>query len=262
MNILDQYIDLVPSAQNALNIFRGEWASLLPGDLSLLEAGKLPLFEDPRVTWAIEQLGGVQGKNILELGPLEAGHTYMLEKAGAGSVTAIESNTRAYLKCLIAKEILELKRAKFLCGNFIEYLRGNPAPFNICFASGVLYHMKNPAELISLISKVASRVYIWTQYYDSEIIQSNPQVAPKFPSSSRANYKGFEHTLYRQEYQDALNCSGFCGGSSSFSEWMSRDEFLSCLKYFGFGNIIIQYDQPLSKNGPSISLVASRSRFL
>jgi hypothetical protein len=258
MNILDQYVDLAPSIQNSLSIFRGEWASKLPGDLSLLEAGHSQLFEDPRVTWAIEQLGGVQGKNILELGPLEAGHTYMLEKAGAASVTAIESNTHAYLKCLIVKEILGLKRAKFLCGNFVEYLRENPIPLSICFASGVLYHMKNPAELISLISKVASYVYIWTQYYDLDIIQSNPQLSPKFPSSSPANYKGFEHTLYRQEYQDALNHSIFCGGNSQFSEWMSRDEILSCLRYFGFDNISIQFDQPLSQNGPSISLLASR----
>lgn len=258
MNILDQYVDLSPSMQNSLDIFKGEWASELPGNLALLKAGRSQLFEDSRVDWAIEQLGGVHGKNILELGPLEAGHTFMLEKAGAASVTAIESNTHAYLRCLIVKEILELKRAKFLCGNFIEYFRDNPPQFSICFASGVLYHMKNPAELIFLISKSASQVYIWTQYYDSKIIQSNPLLAPKFPNSSRANFKGFEHTLYRQEYQDALNYSAFCGGSSPFSEWMSRDEILSCLKYFGFDNISIQFDQPLSQNGPSISLLASR----
>jgi hypothetical protein len=258
MSILDHYIDSAPTVQNALNIFRGEWASTLPGDLSLLEAGSIPLFDDPRISWAIKQMGSVRGKNIIELGPLEAGHTYMLEQAGASSITAIESNTHAYLKCLIIKEILGLKRAKFLCGDFIEYLRKKTSPFDICFASGVLYHMRNPAELVFLISQVASQVYIWTQYYDSQIVQSNPLFAPKFPSSSRANYIGFEHTLYRYEYQDALQYAGFCGGSSQFSEWMSREDVLSCLRYFGFSNISIQFDQPHSQNGPSLSLLASR----
>jgi Protein of unknown function (DUF1698) len=258
MNILDQYIDLMPSIQNALNIFRGEWASKLPGDSSIPEAGVTPLFEDARIIWAIEQLGGVRDKNILELGPLEAGHSYMVEKAGAASVTAIESNTRAYLKCLIIKEILELKRVKFLCGNFIEYLRSNPGKFDICFASGVLYHMKNPAELISLISEVSEQVYIWTHYYDSNIVQNNLRFSHKFPSSSSSEYKGFEHTLYRYEYQDALNFSGFCGGNSSFSEWMSRDEIFECLKFFGFSNIQVQHDEPLNQNGPCISLVADQ----
>jgi hypothetical protein len=66
------------------------------------------------------------------------------------------------------------------------------------------------------------------------------------------------HTLHRYEYQDALDFGGFCGGSSPFSEWMSRDEIFACLKFFGFSNIQVQYDNPLSQNGPSISLVASR----
>lgn len=50
---------------------------MFPANASLA-AGVVPLFEDGRVAWAIEQFNGVQGKHILEFGPLEAGHTYML----------------------------------------------------------------------------------------------------------------------------------------------------------------------------------------
>ena len=89
MEIPDYYVKSAPSVQNTLDIFPGEWASKLPGDLSLLNAGQSGLFEDARITWAVEQLGGVTGQTILELGPLEAGHTYMLEKLGAASITAV-----------------------------------------------------------------------------------------------------------------------------------------------------------------------------
>lgn len=85
---------------------------------------------------------------VLELGPLEAGHTYMLEKMGARSIVAVEANSRAYLKCLIVKELFELKRAKFLLGDFVAYLKNNTRHFDLCLASGVLYHMQNPAELL------------------------------------------------------------------------------------------------------------------
>src|SRR4028119_854753 len=115
MNILDSCIKVKPSPQNALDIFKGEWASCLPGSLSVLQAGKGQLFEDSRILWSVEQVGGgtIKGKKIIELGPLEAGHTYMMETLGADSITAIESNTRAYLKCLIIKELLGLKRSHF-----------------------------------------------------------------------------------------------------------------------------------------------------
>jgi hypothetical protein len=260
MDILDQYIESAPSIQNVLNIFEDEWASKLPEGLSSLKAGQTPLFEDARIHWAVEKLGGIRGKHVLELGPLEAGHTYILEKMGAASITAIESNTRAYLKCLIIKEILDLKQAHFLCGDFIEYLRKEQGKFDACVASGVLYHTRNPAELISLISQVSTQAFIWTHYYDPDIIQSNPILARKFPSSLSAEYNGFRHTLYRQEYQDALNFTGFCGGSKSFSHWMRRDDILSCLKFFGFNEIEIDtsYDAPNHPNGPSFGLVAKR----
>ena len=53
---------------------------------------------------------------MLELGPLEGAHTYMLDRAGASEVVAIEGNTRAFLKCLITKELLSMPSARFLVG--------------------------------------------------------------------------------------------------------------------------------------------------
>jgi hypothetical protein len=145
MSILDQYTHAAPSPQAAIDIFKGEWTSQLP--LPDLNSGSLPVFEDPRIEWAVAQMGGVKGKTVLELGPLEGGHTYMLERLGAKSVVAVEANARAYLKCLIVKELLGLERAQFLYGDFLEYLRQTSPKFDVCIASGVLYHMREPIEL-------------------------------------------------------------------------------------------------------------------
>jgi hypothetical protein len=35
MNILDQYVDKEPSKQNVLDIFSGEWSSVMPKVLSM-----------------------------------------------------------------------------------------------------------------------------------------------------------------------------------------------------------------------------------
>ena len=101
-----------PSAQNLIDIFSGKWASdfgkIYPG----LNAGIAELFvSDERPRLAAQYLGTngrLDAMSVLELGPLEAGHTYQLEQLGA-DITAVEANCEAYLKCLLVKELLNLK---------------------------------------------------------------------------------------------------------------------------------------------------------
>jgi hypothetical protein len=257
-NILDAYVRSAPSVQNAIDIFKGEWASHFPAALGTpVEAGGIPLFEDSRIVWAINELGGIEGFRVLELGPLEGGHSYMLELYGAASVISIEANTRAFVKCLIAKEVLDMKRVKYLCGDFIEYLKTVPEQFDMILGSGVLYHMRNPVELIALLSSHTNRLFLWTHYYD-QCIQSDPNLRHKFPSRTTAESNGFKHTLYRQEYQVSLKVAGFCGGSEEYSNWLSRAELLNCLAYFGFTDVRVALEQVDHPHGPCLSLVATK----
>jgi hypothetical protein len=248
-----------PSAQNAIDIFRGEWSSQLPPPLNTVVAGRAALFDDERIKWLVAELGGLQGQHILELGPLEGGHSYMLDRCGAESIVAIESNTRAYLKCLITKELLGLQRVQFLCGDFIEYLRSSECPdFDVGVASGVLYHMVNPVELVALLARrCKAHLFLWTHYYDRALIDAR-NLLSRFVSSERVTYGGFEHSLFRQDYGDeALGWSGFCGGSQSHSHWLLRQEITRSLKYFGFSRIKINFEDPDHPNGPAFALLAS-----
>lgn len=256
--ILDSFFYTAPSDQNALDVMRGEWWSCFPPPYSHLRAGNLPLFDDPRVSWACTCMGGVTGQTVLELGPLEGGHSFMLEKAGAKEIVAVEANQRAFLKCLIVKEIFTLKRVHFLCGDFEEYLRGRPRHFDICLASGVLYHMRNPAEVIEGIAAMADTVYIWTQYYIAEKVEVIPHIASKINPGQPAEHSGFKHLLHRYNYHEFLDTTRFAGGSQAHSNWLNREDLLACLQYFGFTHIRIGEDEPDHVNGPAITLVASK----
>jgi hypothetical protein len=255
--ILDSYVTAAPSPQNALDIFQGEWASRLPAVLGL-NAGEVPLFEDGRVMWAFQESGGVADQSVVELGPLEAGHSYMLQEIGkAGSVTAVEANTRAYLKCLIVKETLNLSKCHFLCGDFIGFLEGNTQQFDFALAAGVLYHMTRPARLLSLLSRCTRRVYVWTHYY-SDFISQRDYLRDRFVSSESAVEDGFRHTLYRQEYREALQTKSYCGGSNQYSNWMNRSDILDCLRHFGFDDIRISHEIPEHPHGPCFSVLAMK----
>jgi hypothetical protein len=101
---------------------------------------------------------------------------------------------------------------------------------------------------------------MWTHYYDYDPIYRNQNnILQKFPSSSKSEYQGFKHTLYRYEYQTALNWQGFSGGTMEYSNWLNRDDILACLKTFGFEKIRINFEQPDHPNGPCFSLACSKN---
>jgi hypothetical protein len=256
--ILDAYATSAPSAQLAVDVFLGDWSSELPAELDAT-AGAVGLFADPRIESAIKWLGSdVDGMRILELGPLEGGHTYMLDRAGA-NVHAIESNSRAYLKCLVTKELLGLQRARISRGDFVAYLKDTDQTYDVVLASGVVYHMSDPVELLTLMSAVSDRLVIWTHYYDDEIVQ-NGVTANQFQKPAIAKTSGdLAYQLHPREYLEALKWGGFCGGPASEANWMEREDLLATLRDLGFDQIEIDFDEPHHPNGPSFLVMAQRT---
>jgi Protein of unknown function (DUF1698) len=255
--ILDAYVQGAPSGEEALRIFDGEWSSKLPAPYDGV-TGSSELFSDARIEWMLKVLGGVRGFRILELGPLEGGHTTMLEQAGADAITAVEGNTRAFLKCLIVKELLGLNRSRFVCGDLQAYLAECRDRFDLCVASGVLYHMRQPLELLISIAAVTDRLALWTHYYDP-IVQDWPEVASHFSTHATRSVGGLTFTEHRYDYHDALDWAGFCGGSAPYANWLERDTILECLRRSGFDSIEIGFDEPRAQHGPAFALVALRT---
>lgn len=219
----------------------------------------MPLFQDSRINWAAERLGGFEGLSILELGPLEGGHSYMLEQKGAARVVAIEANRRAFVKCLIAKEVLQLKKVQFRLGDFVEFLRQPDESFDVCIASGVLYHMQNPVELLSLIAARVNRLMLWTHYYDEEIIKAHPNLKKgHFTGQQQAVFDGFHHSLHRLNYLDSLKSPKFAGAGSVFSHWMTRSDILAALEHFGFDHLEIAFENKGHQHGPCFAVAASK----
>jgi hypothetical protein len=255
------YLDTIPTNQNIVDIFSGDWSVAMPGEAHCVSTpGHSKLFDDPRIHWAHEVLGGVQGANVLELGPLEGHHSYMLQRAGAHSVTAIESNSRAFLKCLCVKEICNLTNVRFLLGDCVEYLRANTVRYDVVFANGVLYHMHNPVELLELLGRTTDKIVMWTHYYDADSIRSNLRLARKFDLPQPLQYQNFSYEAARQHYNRSVKWTGFCGGPLSTSTWLTRESILGYLGRMGFNDIKISFESADHPNGPSFNLCAVRAQ--
>jgi hypothetical protein len=253
-SILDEYNMKPPSHQNALDIFKDEWATRLPGDYV---SGTIPLFEDGRIHQIEQELGSFSGLDILELGPLEGGHTAMMLNSGASSVFAIEANQRAYLKCLIAKEIFGFPKASFMLGDFNEYLRRSDKKFDFILSCGVIYHMENPVETLSLILNNCNSVGIWSHYY-SERVHQDRNLKDKFLTGSQIlSGGGIDVRCYRQVYRESLNKEGFCGGAKPWSFWIPQTGWFEIFDHHGFELKIIEEmeDHP---HGPAFTAFGRR----
>lgn len=250
-SLLDKkYETRAPSPQNAVDLFP-EWTASFPHDINA-QAGDLALFADPRIAWAIEQIGSLAGKSVLELGPLEASHSYMLEQHGASEVLAIEANRQAYLKCLVAKEIFDLKRTRFLLGDFVKFLEETDRSFDVIVASGVLYHMRDPIKLLEIIGKRCQHLVLWTHYFDEDAMPTGDVRRKPFKDTEvRTSASGSKHKLHKRSYLNAWSQFKFCGGPEDIHYWMERDDILSICADAGFSDVRVAQEQPEHPGGPA-----------
>jgi hypothetical protein len=236
----------LPSHQNAVDAVPG-WSCHFPTELGL-QAGALPAFADNRIAWAIAQYGDLRGRLVMELGPLEAAHTYMLAEAGA-HVDAVESNRLAYFKCLVTREVMGFPNARFYLGDCVQWLEQTDKRYDLIVASGVLYHMREPTRLLKAMAERTDAIYLWTVMVDDE-------TAIFLPS----NFEGLDVRLYPRGYGG--RGASFCGGSMDYPNWLHRDDILAVLKALGFEKQTIAHEGPASAINPvsTFSVFATRGR--
>jgi hypothetical protein len=252
----DTYARHAPSAQQTVDIFKGCWSSRFP-DRVPVEAGAAQLFEDIRLQQLIGVVGGVNGARVLELGPLEGAHSDMLERAGAREVIAVEACALSYLKCLVVKELIGLRRTTFHFGNFMQFLNDTADRFDVIVASGVLYHQRDPIQLIRLLSEHTDVAFVWTHYYDAFL--DGPRIERQcFVRRPAVALHGFECDLFRLDYDAYLPSVKYRGGVDDYAHWMQRDDILRCLRHFGLSDISIAAEQLDHVYGPNMNLVARR----
>lgn len=257
--IASKYCKLVPSDQTAIDIFDGLWKSRFPQHLAI-QAGEAPNFEDPRVAWVAERIGGFQAVRVVELGPFEGYHSWQLSELGASLVVAVEGSQVNFLKCLIAKEILGI-RARFLHGDVIEFLNNSQDQFDLCWACGILYHQIAPLLLLKCIAKVSNRVFLWTHFFDQRIAESAAGY-PHFDASQNTEKEldGYRCIHYYRSYRHVRDVPGyFSGGSEPFAYWLSKKDILGYLSVLNFSKVVIRGINWEHKAGPTISLLAQKA---
>ena len=252
----DKYVEQAPSPEAVVALFEGQWTSALPG----LPSGEVPLFADDRIKWAIDLAGGVTGKRVLELGPLEGGHTYMLEQAGAAEIDAIEANTLCYLRCLLVQQLFGLDRTRFQLGNFVPWLQTNQTRYDVVLAAGILYHLSDPVGVLDAICRSGDQVYLWTHYLDFEVMpRTDKRYKRWFIGEEEHEFQGRPYTLHRRAYKkNPTNEAKFIGGVHTTTGWIERQTILDVFEAHGF-EVQVAHEVTDNRNGPAASFYAQKA---
>jgi hypothetical protein len=253
---LDHYVATFPTWQNAIDVVPG-WNHAFPPAAGVT-AGPGHMYEDSRISWCLEKMGTLHGKHVLELGPLEGMHTYMLSRAQPDKIDAIEANALAFLRCLVTKEVLALDKASFRLGDFNAWLEKSGVRYDLIVASGVLYHSSDPIRLLELIGSSSDCFYLWTHYFDSNAMGIDDD--RRVPFSGRVevrDYNGLRLELHERSYYAAWKDPKFCGGFQDRHYWMTKQDILRLANRIGF-DTEIAHDEPEHVNGPSCSIFARR----
>jgi hypothetical protein len=254
----DLYVTGMPSAQNAVDALP-DWNSALPPEFGVT-AGPISLYDDNRIRWALEQFGSIKGKAVLEIGPFEASHTYMLDRLQPATLHAVEANKLAYLHCLVVKEIENLEHARFFLGDGNAWLESHEGSYDLIVACGVLYHMWDPIRFLALVAKRTNAVFLWTHYAQDEAMPpGDPRRAAFIGECEVEEFLGIPVRLHRRSYRGAARDTKFCGGIADKHRWMERDDILAILRGLGFDDLRISMDDPRHPNGPAFCVFARRS---
>ena len=255
--VLDEYVDSMPNPQNAVDLVPG-WNHMFPPEVGVT-AGQAKMYADARIIWALEQFGSIAGRRILELGPLEASHTYMLHRQGPAVIHAIEANKLSFMKCLIAKNLLGIDSARFMLGDFEKWLEAAPEKYDLIVASGVLYHMADPVRLIELMSQRADALYLWTHFYgETEMPEGDTRRLAFSGDVAIRSFKDIDFRLHKRSYHGAWRDKSFCGGIHDEHTWMEKEQIFTLLKSVGYQNIQVAHESTANPNGPCISIFARR----
>jgi hypothetical protein len=151
------------------------------------------------------------------------------------------------------KNALEMN-ARFLLGDFSEYLKKTSKSYDLIFASGVFYHMEDPVDLIWQISKRTDRIFAWTHYISKD--QSNYA-----ESSDRNTLKEIEFSCnyYRYEYDQSREDRSFAR-VGEFSSRLTKEDFLRALLAVGFSNYEIVKDEFDHPGEPAFSFIAEKNK--
>jgi SAM-dependent methyltransferase len=143
------------------------WWDLLPytthriritADHFTMAAGGVDARADVRTAIVSDELGeALTESTVVDLGCLEGGFSIELARRGARQVLGIEVRQVSVDRCNLVRDLIGLDNVEFRCADVREELLRWPLGFDAVLATGILYHLPDPAGSLKAMRAVCKR---------------------------------------------------------------------------------------------------------
>jgi 2-polyprenyl-3-methyl-5-hydroxy-6-metoxy-1,4-benzoquinol methylase len=188
----------------------------------------------------LNELLGLKGKSVLEVGCFEGIHTLGL-RLFCEDVTAIDIRPSNVIKTL-ARLSLSGSYAKVFVAD-VEQLPEKFGTFDLIFHCGVLYHLMSPVEQIFALAPMCKQLFL-----DTHIARDEKSLVEK--KHGDFSYKGAFHD--EGGWVDPFS------GKDPKAFWLTQDSLVKALERAGFASVKILETRE-ERNGPRLAILASRS---
>jgi SAM-dependent methyltransferase len=222
------------------------WHDLLPftthrirlqADRYTMAAGVEPE-DDVRCDVVVDVAGGsLAGKSVLDLGCLEGGFALELARRGAARVLGIEFREISVQRCELARDLMALPNAEFICGDIMTAIPAEQ--FDVVFATGILYHLDRPAELLA-IARRACRGFMMLDTHVARRDEATHGCGPEaaIEAANGTTYRGRWFTEFAESTTAASRARMLWASSTNHrSFWPFQDELERMLHDAGFGDV-------------------------
>ena len=94
---------------------------------------------------------GCRRARVIDLGCLEGAFSIELARRGAKHVLGVEARQLSVDRCNLVGDLLGLTNVSFRCADLHDELRRAPDGFDAVLATGILYHLPDPAASLNAI---------------------------------------------------------------------------------------------------------------
>lgn len=193
---------------------------------------------DARFDLVVEACGGsLDGRTTVDLGCLEGGFTLAFAQHGARHALGIEARELSVRRCELARDLLGVTNSEFVRADIKEELERRE-PFDVVFATGILYHVSDPAAVLVAMRAACSQVAL----IDTHV--AHPQ-EPTHNCSGEVVRESGGHTYRGRMYPeyaptaDDVEREGrlWAAWSDADAFWPYEDELVAMITRAGFATV-------------------------
>jgi hypothetical protein len=192
----------------------------------------------------LAKLFPLDGKNVIEFGPLDSCQTAGLIHAGAKSITCIEARPGNAIKCLIACYAFGWDNVSLIMDDFHNVNNLTNQRFDLAFAHGVYYHSEAPFIFLENLVSLSDNIFLGG-YCATDAL----------PYGDYLELDYFGEKYRAKSFHEGDNCTS---GLNRFGYFFHKDDLISFFHGKGYEIVIISDDESSITAGKYLRFLARK----